>query len=221
MVENPFTSFKTTEIHISSELAGLPTAHTSEVSLPMGSKDRVASPNRGYDQYSVTIETSPMSPRLHQATPMTLPPTPGAQSMYHRHNNAALEANAAAWGYTRTASLFYVSLLITWLPSSINRVYGLAHPKEISFGFNYAAGLVLPLMGFWNAIIYITTSWSAVKALLTGKSPISLRGKHIGVRGRSMSLDTNAAGDGHMKKKRPTSTSVSDSTRGFADADSV
>ena len=120
MVENPFTSFKTTEIHISSELAGLPTAHTSEVSLPMGSKDRVASPNRGYDQYSVTIETSPMSPRLHQATPMTLPPTPGAQSMYHRHNNAALEANAAAWGYTRTASLFYVSLLITWVSQSLH-----------------------------------------------------------------------------------------------------
>ena len=54
------------------------------------------------------------------------------------------------------------------VPSSVNRVYSLIHPDLISLPFTYASGVVLPLMGFWNSVIYITTSWRAVSMLFTG-----------------------------------------------------
>lgn len=76
-----------------------------------------------------------------------------------------MEANRAAFGYTKVASLFFVSLLVTWVPSSINRVYSLIYPEDISVPYAYAAGIVLSLMGFWNSVIYITTSRAACTTL--------------------------------------------------------
>ena len=72
-------------------------------------------------------------------------------------------ANRAAINYCRTAALFFVALCITWVPSSINRVYTLVHPDALVFSLNYASGFVLPLQGFWNAVIYIATSWPAFR----------------------------------------------------------
>ncbi|MCJ1254764.1 hypothetical protein MMC24_002580 [Lignoscripta atroalba] len=207
MVANPFVSFKTTEVRITSELVGLPAANSSQTSLHLDSKERIKS-SHGYDQYSVTVETRPMSPGLEQ--PTRPPPTPGAQSMYNKHNNAAMEANTAAWAYTKTALLFFASLLITWVPSSINRVYGLAHPTHFSFGLHYAAGLVLPLMGFWNTVIYITTSWSAVKALFTGTAPLSFRSMSVVERSRVMSLDAKSREESGLRRKNRESDSMSD-----------
>lgn len=74
-----------------------------------------------------------------------------------------MEANRAAFGYAKVASLFFVSLLVTWVPSSINRVYSLIHPNSVNVYYSYAAGIVLSLMGFWNSVIYVTTSWRACK----------------------------------------------------------
>lgn len=79
-----------------------------------------------------------------------------------------MEANRAAYSYTFIASLFFVSLLVTWVPSSINRVYSLIHPEAVSVEYAYAAGVVLSLMGFWNSVIYIATSWRACKNLFWG-----------------------------------------------------
>lgn len=140
--------------------------------------------DKGYDQYSVTIGSAPMSPRPEAPPPMT----PRAHStIAQRNNRAAMEANRAAFGYTKVALLFFVSLLVTWVnspwplqvthsayeplqvPSSINRVYSLIHPSLVSLPFTYASGIVLPLMGFWNSVIYITTSWAAVRLLSSGK----------------------------------------------------
>lgn len=79
--------------------------------------------------------------------------------------HGARAANAAAWSYTKVAGLFFIAMMVTWVPSSANRVYSLAHPNEISIGLQYASALVLPLQGFWNAVIYIMTSLPAVKSL--------------------------------------------------------
>lgn len=87
-------------------------------------------------------------------------------SVQRRKSPAAVEANKAAFAYTKVALLFFISLLVTWVPSSINRVYSLAHPNEISLPNGYKAGVVLSLMGFWNSVIYFTSSWAACKALI-------------------------------------------------------
>lgn len=65
--------------------------------------------------------------------------------------------------YLRTSFVFGFAVLITWIPSSINRLYSLANKNEISFPLSVASGCVLPLQGVWNAIIYFTTSWSTVR----------------------------------------------------------
>ncbi|KAK7732543.1 hypothetical protein SLS53_008429 [Cytospora paraplurivora] len=61
--------------------------------------------------------------------------------------------------YLRTSFVFAISVLVTWTPSSINRVYTLIYPERSSWGLNIAAAVVLPLQGVWNAVIYFTTSW--------------------------------------------------------------
>jgi hypothetical protein len=47
----------------------------------------------------------------------------------------------------------------------MNRVYSLIYPGRVSVPFTYASSVVLPLMGFWNSVIYIVTSWAACKLL--------------------------------------------------------
>ncbi len=95
------------------------------------------------------------------------PSLPHKQTSQQRKNKATMEANRAAFGYAKVASLFFVSLLVTWVPSSINRVYSLIHPGRIPIQYAYSAGIVLSLMGFWNAVIYISTSHRACRMLFS------------------------------------------------------
>jgi len=85
-------------------------------------------------------------------------------SRVHRPSGG-IDPNKAAMKYCKCALLFFIALLITWVPSTINRIYTLVRPTEVLFGLNLAAALVLPLQGFWNAIIYMITSSFAVKCL--------------------------------------------------------
>ena len=78
---------------------------------------------------------------------------------------AAREANAQAFLYARVAFLFFFALLVTWVPTSVNRLYSLIQPTVVNFPLNYIASLVFPLQAFWNAIIYIITSQTAMRAL--------------------------------------------------------
>ncbi|EAW12298.1 G protein coupled receptor family protein [Aspergillus clavatus NRRL 1] len=68
--------------------------------------------------------------------------------------------------YMRYALLFAFALFVTWVPPSANRVYALTRHNEYLFGLTCASSFSLPLQGFWNAMIYITVSWQAVRALL-------------------------------------------------------
>jgi len=78
----------------------------------------------------------------------------------------ANQTNKAARSYFKCALLFFVALLITWIPSSINRVYELVYPDRVSYGLSLTASLVLPLQGFWNSAVYIATSREACKLLV-------------------------------------------------------
>ena len=64
--------------------------------------------------------------------------------------------------YLRTSFVFAVSVLVTWTPSSINRIHDLVANKP-SFGLNLAASIVLPLQGVWNAVIFFCTSWKTLR----------------------------------------------------------
>ncbi|PHH75468.1 hypothetical protein CDD83_4401 [Cordyceps sp. RAO-2017] len=92
-----------------------------------------------------------------QVTPQR-PPNP-ARRRHHELNNAA-------WSYTKCAILFFTAILITWIPSSANRVYSVVHQNEVFAPLEFMSAFVLPLQGFWNAVIYAVTSWGACKNLL-------------------------------------------------------
>jgi hypothetical protein len=77
-----------------------------------------------------------------------------------------LDANRAAINYCKCALLFSAAMIVTWVPSTLNRLVTLVRPNDPIFGLAYASALVLPLQGFWNAIIYIFTSLPACKALM-------------------------------------------------------
>lgn len=78
--------------------------------------------------------------------------------------------------YLRTSFLFAVSVLITWTPSSINRVHDIVKPNDFSFGLNLASAIVLPLQGLWNAVIFFSTSYAALREELRAKVDHHFRG---------------------------------------------
>ena len=127
VVQNPFTSIKPLEIHITTEMtsvtASLPDPlpnpedneryHDARVGLMPSRSPSTLS--KGYDQYSVDIQSAPMSPRFEvPSTPRTTSTAPV------KNNKAAVEANTAAWGYTKVALLFFLSLIVTWVGHHIS-----------------------------------------------------------------------------------------------------
>ncbi|KAJ5885878.1 hypothetical protein N7504_011714 [Penicillium tannophilum] len=63
----------------------------------------------------------------------------------------------AVWPYAKRAILFFTSIVITWAPCTVNRLYSYAHPNNPSFVLNYLQSFFLPLQGFWNSCIYLST----------------------------------------------------------------
>ena len=150
-----------TDVQVTSDPAGLPLEHMCDASsTPTDHKTRNPSDTSHvtYQGYKVKVSATPRpSPPNHNST----------EYKQHKKNRAAMEANRAAFAYAKVASLFFVSLLVTWVPSSINRVYSLIYPESISVPYAYAAGIVLSLMGFWNSVIYIATSRAACRTLFS------------------------------------------------------
>jgi hypothetical protein len=65
------------------------------------------------------------------------------------HDTSALRS------YVRTALLFFVILLVTWVPSSLNRLYSLICTGGApSYTLSLLSSIVLPLQGFWNAVVF-------------------------------------------------------------------
>ncbi|KMU84563.1 hypothetical protein CIHG_02347 [Coccidioides immitis H538.4] len=95
--------------------------------------------------------------------------TPGAEGTTTRRG---FTERKAARAYAKLASLYFLSLLVTWIPPTSNRAYIFAHPASPSFALLLASGVAVALQGFWNGVIFFSTSWDAVKSSYkTLKSP--------------------------------------------------
>ncbi|KAI2471878.1 family A G protein-coupled receptor-like protein [Annulohypoxylon bovei var. microspora] len=166
-MDDPY-SVKTTEVTVTSESAQ---ENGNGIDLaPLGRFDAKPKP-----AYSVTISSDNKRGSQSQPgssprpTPRNVPPTPltaraQAKSQKRRAN---FEANNAAWSYSKCALLFFTALLVTWIPSSANRVYSLVNTNQVEASLEIMSAIVLPLQGFWNMLIYIATSWEAVKITYT------------------------------------------------------
>lgn len=118
----------------------------------------------------------------------------GTQKRFMVHRSGGIDPNKAAIKYCKCALLFFLALVVTWVPSTFNRIYTILRPGDVIFGLNIAAAIVLPLQGFWNTVIYTATSTYAVKCLWSDLS------KHIRAcyPGKALSLDEHGkkSGDG-------------------------
>lgn len=153
-------SMKTTEVTVTTE-----TISTTEEAQPDHASrcDSSASSGHGdtYSPYSVVVSAKPAAMSSQQALTVQVAP-PLATSSARRRNR---DVNNAAWSYTKCAILFFTAILITWIPSSANRVYSVVHTNSVSVPLQYMSVFVLPLQGFWNAAIYAVTSWTACRNL--------------------------------------------------------
>ena len=172
-MQNPFLVegiTKTTDISISYEhhsACSSPTISTPSTPSTILTHDEIKTVPLLKPSYSVTIEGSLRTPMpSSKSPPSSLNCFSDGKVLQKRKLMPA--SNKAAHSYCKCAMLFFIALLVTWVPSSINRVYSLIHPQDVSFGLTFTSSLVLPLQGFWNTVIYVVTSFSACKAL-TGR----------------------------------------------------
>lgn len=161
---SPFVSVRTTEISVTTEL---PSRNRSYPKFALDESGCIIS-DTGFDAYSVVIgagtkqdRTLAHSPALQRSSEFV-----GLKTDINvKHMQAAMQANEAAFSYCKCALLFFASLLVTWVPSSINRVYTLVYPHAYPFPLLFVAALVLPLQGLWNGLIYTATSLPECRAL--------------------------------------------------------
>ncbi|KAK8056182.1 G-protein coupled receptor [Apiospora rasikravindrae] len=123
----------------------------------------------GKARLDLTPEQSTSQDQYHTVTRITADPAPKKsvwahlRKAYTRWCSKFNNMDPVKLAYLRTSFVFAISVLVTWTPSSINRVHDLVNPNEVSFGINLAAGIVLPLQGVWNSIIFFSTSSTALK----------------------------------------------------------
>ncbi|KAF6838398.1 g-protein coupled receptor [Colletotrichum plurivorum] len=125
---------------------------------------------RTSDDHEVDQEAGQSSPRFETTCTSSPPPPQPRRSIFQRVNSVNEKFSSrlrsldpVKLAYLRTSFIFAISVLVTWTPSSINRVYNLVRPAELSFGLNVASATVLPLQGVWNAVIFFMTSWTTFK----------------------------------------------------------
>ncbi|KAL1884790.1 hypothetical protein Plec18167_002382 [Paecilomyces lecythidis] len=164
-IDDPFQEgAKTTEIRVTTEQV-VTTSEESAQAMKIPADRGRAPGTSDYSPYSIKIETGPNMEK--EDIPMQpLPPVPNTGNTNFKRQVATVEANKAAWAYTKCAMLFFIALVITWVPSSLNRLYTLVYPDGDSMGLNYASAIVLPLQGFWNGLIYVAVSWPSVKTII-------------------------------------------------------
>ncbi|KAG4439535.1 hypothetical protein IFR05_004975 [Cadophora sp. M221] len=147
----PFRGTKTTEVQISSS--------TQQGRGPYGSSafNNIPPPDTAarINHYSISISSLPPS---QEGQHTTSSPIQAADNSFRLGG-----VDNVTWAYTKCAALFAASLLITWVPSSANRVYSLVAVGTVSYPLAALSAFVLPLQGFWNSIIYFTTSRAACK----------------------------------------------------------
>ncbi|GIK05350.1 hypothetical protein Aspvir_009457 [Aspergillus viridinutans] len=110
--------------------------------------------------------------------------SPATSTTVRHHNydlgHSGAYTSSASEAYYKYAVLFFAALIVTWVPSSANRVYALAASNHYVFGLSCASSFALPLQGFWNSLIYITVSWQAILTWF----------RHVGAQARRTSSAT-------------------------------
>ncbi len=131
-------------------------------------------------------ETTPTLQAIHPITRTSVSAAPRSNKTSFSNQLGKLKQTAASrlkrldpvkMAYLRTSFIFGFAVLVTWIPSSVNRLYSIANHGHINFQLSAVSGTVLPLQGVWNALIYFTTSWKTVAHICSGTAETIFRRK--------------------------------------------
>ena len=111
-------------------------------------------------EISSVTDVSPVTPSRNYSVTINATRHPRASGTPRRRSSSGDRVKKA---YLKTAAFFAGSILITWVPSSINRIVGLYHPTN--YALNVASALVLPAQGIWTMIIFFVTSPDQCKSI--------------------------------------------------------
>ncbi|KAJ4138162.1 hypothetical protein NW768_001980 [Fusarium equiseti] len=113
--------------------------------------------------------------------------------------------------YLRTSFLFALSVLVTWIPSSLNRIHSWLTGNS-PFEYHVGTAAVLPLQGLWNAVIFFVTSFKVLKEWcrnpgqdtnLQEREMTQTRGEfdeQVGRSGESFLDDTDSGSDVELRR---------------------
>ncbi|KAH8123705.1 hypothetical protein FP744_10005767 [Trichoderma asperellum] len=118
-------------------------------------------PMQGGGYYSPGVERKTLQQNATVSATKPREPSTLLSRLRRVKSNASLKLkrlDPVKMAYLRTSFIFGFAILITWIPSSVNRLYSLTYHGRVNFQLSVASGCVLPLQGVWNALIYFTTS---------------------------------------------------------------
>ncbi|KAG9241593.1 putative cAMP receptor-like protein [Calycina marina] len=172
LLADPFTSMKTTEVSVTSEAALASPDSLEPVKIPAPAYSvKVSAPGRSFEPiHSASQDRAEKG--LHRtntnATSGPYPPyMPKTNSRTQSIRHVAVRsADSALWSYAKVSGLFFLAMMLTWVPSTANRTWSVVHNGDVNLPLGYAASIVLPLQGFWNAFIYTVTNIRSVEILI-------------------------------------------------------
>ena len=119
--------------------------------------------NTSFDQptNNTTITTTKSDPlhitELNDSEPFSINRT----TSHKRHPSSRITLNTkqspiSFRHYLVMPLIFFIILLATWVPLTINRVYAFIHPKQEPYPLLVSVGAMGSLRGFWNGILFVT-----------------------------------------------------------------
>ncbi|KAF4986262.1 hypothetical protein FGRMN_10919 [Fusarium graminum] len=198
--------------------------HSTASSNPLPSEPRPAytartlSPQVSFDEAPSAIQASNSHYFSTSISPGIIPKDRSSNSPLRRITSATNRTvnkfvidDPIKRAYLRTSFLFTLSVLVTWIPSSLNRIHSWLVGTS-PFEYHCATAAVLPLQGLWNAVIFFVTSGGPLKEWFRniGKQPtlqeremMEMRGDdddQAGRSGESFLDDTDSGSDVELRR---------------------
>lgn len=150
-----FQQFRPTQ----TSLPSIPlTSRRNVVSKPLGDEGHLRhyiSTSTNYNFGTAILDNFRDALSLNASTSSLTRQPPYSPKPYHYGSRQDDHTSFALRNYIGTSLLFFVILFITWVPSSFNRVYSLVSPdNRLSYPLGLLSSIVLPLQGFWNAVVF-------------------------------------------------------------------
>lgn len=130
--------------------------------IPLGSTYNVEFHQRNNSVPDNTVEVTAKSQSLHVAEQQDTEQfaiNQTAASLPRSSNSHTLklpkQSPISFKHYILMPLIFFIVLLATWVPLTINRVYAFIDPGYVSYSLLLSVGAMGSLRGFWNGILFI------------------------------------------------------------------